>query len=77
MNNKLLEVVNTVRKNSGLESIDVLNDELHLKDDLEFDSISIAELIASIDVAFNIDINSDGMIQTIGDIKKVLPIGNE
>ena len=70
MEEKLLNIFNTVRKNSGLTNLDQLEDSHNLKDDLELDSISIAELIASIDVAFEVDINSNELIQSVADVKK-------
>ena len=47
---------------------------MNLKNDLELDSISIAELIASIDVVFDTDINSEGMVETVGDIQNRLSL---
>ena len=72
MESKLLEVVNTVLRNAGIPPVDELTADMDLKKDLELDSISVAELIASIDVAFDTDINAEGMIEKVGDIQNRL-----
>ena len=69
MDSKLVELLNTVRINSGLSPLESYSKELDLRDDLELDSISIAELVASVDISFNANVNEDGMVQTIGDIQ--------
>jgi acyl carrier protein len=68
MDKRLLFVLNSVLNNAGLDTINTLEPAATLRDDLELDSISIAELIASIDVEFDVDINEGEMVQTIGDI---------
>lgn len=68
MKEKLLTIINEIRTNSGLPLVDSLEAEMDLRKDLELDSISIAELIASVDMAFNADINAKGMVETVGDI---------
>jgi acyl carrier protein len=68
MDKRLLFVLNSVLNNAGLDTINTLESAATLRDDLELDSISIAELIASIDVEFDVDINEGEMVQTIGDI---------
>ena len=72
MSRSLLDIVNEVRNNSGLDSLEKIGTDLNLKEDIELDSISMAELIALIDVNFNVDVNADGMVQTIGDIESQL-----
>ena len=72
MDQKLLEILNKVLLNSGLEKLETISENLNLRDDLQLDSISIAELIASVDVAFDADVNSGDMVVTLGDIKNKL-----
>ena len=74
MEGKLLETINQVRINSGLSKVESITPDMNLKNDLELDSISIAELIASIDVVFDTDINSEGMVETVGDIQNRLSL---
>ena len=74
MEGKLLETINQVRINSGLSMVESITPDMNLKNDLELDSISIAELIASIDVVFDTDINSEGMVETVGDIQNRLSL---
>ncbi len=74
---KLLNIINQVLKNSGLGEVEELKPEQNLKDDLGMDSIIIAELVATVDVAFDSDINSNGMVQTIKDIQVAITPDNE
>jgi acyl carrier protein len=68
-NTKLLKIINQVLENAGNAEIEVLTTNTDLRKDLDLDSISMAELIVTIDDAFGVDINAQGMIQTIGDIQ--------
>ncbi|MEE9372252.1 MAG: phosphopantetheine-binding protein [Saprospiraceae bacterium] len=70
MKTNLLDIVNRVRKNSGIKPISEIQPEMNLKNDLELDSISIAELVVDLDLAYNTNILADGMIVTVGDIVK-------
>ncbi len=72
MQEKLLSVINSVLSNSGLDKITQLNPNADLRNDLELDSISLAELVALIDNRFGVDINAEGMIETVGDIQNRL-----
>lgn len=74
---KLLNIINQVLKNSGLGEVAELKPEQHLKDDLGMDSIIIAELVATVDVAYDSDINSNGMVQTISDIQAAITSNND
>jgi len=68
MEEKIFNIINQVRKNSGLEAIADINKDLDLREDLELDSISIAELITMIDNSFDVDINAGVLLKTVGDI---------
>jgi len=69
---KLKTIINTVLTNIGLDAVEELRPEMDLRDDLQIDSISFAELIVHIDEEFGIDVNSDGQVNTVGDIQKQL-----
>jgi len=71
---KLTTIINTVLTNIGLDAVEELRPEMDLRDDLQIDSISFAELIVHIDEEFGIDVNSEGQINTVGDIQKRLTI---
>ncbi len=69
---KLTTIINTILTNIGLDAIKELRPEMDLRDDLQIDSISFAELLVHIDEEFGIDVNKEGQINTIGDIQKQL-----
>lgn len=66
---ELLEIINTVLRNRGHKEIDALTDDLHLRNDIGFESLDLAELTARIEAEFDVDIFEDGIVNTIGEIK--------
>ncbi len=68
MQEKLIEIIQKIRTESGLPEITEFKEEMSLKDDLDIDSISMAQLIAEIDQNFKVDINAAGPVQTFGEI---------
>lgn len=67
--NKLLKVINSMLKGIGVDSLATLDDGLNLRDDLEIDSISYAELVVILEDEFGVNINEPNTAQTLGDIK--------
>jgi len=72
MEKKLLRVLNTVLENNGLSKIQSLSRELKLRDQLELDSINLAELTVRIEDEFDVDIFEDGIVETVGEIMTIL-----
>jgi len=68
MEKKLLEIVNTVLKNRNKNLVKNLKPKTHLRADLGFDSLDLAELTVRIEAEFDIDIFEDGIVNTIGEI---------
>jgi acyl carrier protein len=68
MENRLLTIINTVLENRSKEKINSITNQMHLRNDLGFDSLDLAELTVRIEAEFDIDVFEDGMIQTIGEI---------
>lgn len=68
MNKELLEILNIVLSNAGLENISELDNNLNLRNDLGLDSINLAELTVRIDEKFGIDVFESGSVETIGQI---------
>jgi acyl carrier protein len=64
----LLDIINTVLINNDLYPIDELDASLRFREDLELDSIMLAELTVRIEDKYNIDVFENGMIYTVGDI---------
>ena len=52
----LLRIINTVLANRGKDKLTVINKNLHLRNDLKFDSLDLAELTVRIEAVFDIDI---------------------
>jgi len=72
MENKILEIVNQIRLNKNLETVESINDDTNLRNDLELSSFDLAELTVRIEDEFGIDIFEDGLVSTVGEIKEKL-----
>lgn len=68
MQKQILSIINNIREAKGLSSLDVLVDDMKLREDLEFTSFDLAELTVKIEDEFDIDIFEDGLVSTIGEI---------
>ncbi|MEG0553684.1 MAG: phosphopantetheine-binding protein [Carnobacterium sp.] len=66
--NKLLLIINEMREEAGHEFIESLETAMDLREDLELDSLMLAELTVRIEDEFDVDIFEDGIVQTIGEI---------
>ena len=64
----LLEVVNSIRENKGLEKLSVINETDRLREDYGFTSFDLAELTVKVEDETDIDIFEDGLVNTIGEI---------
>lgn len=67
---KLLPIVNRVLEGKGFKTVDSLNDNDKLRDDLGLDSFDLAELTVIIEEEFNVDIFEDGLVENISEITK-------
>ncbi|QMV41657.1 acyl carrier protein [Cohnella cholangitidis] len=65
---RLLEIVNDMFEESGRQPIDSLENSMHLRDDLNMDSLMLAELTVRIEAEYEVDIFENGIVQTIGEI---------
>lgn len=68
MEEKVLEIINYIRKNKGLDLLSEINPSDSLRDVMEFTSFDLAELTVRIEDEFDVDIFEDGLISTIGEI---------
>ena len=64
----LLNNINIVLRNRGRKEIDEINFDTNLRTDLGFDSLDLAELTVRIENDTDVDIFSDGIVETVGDI---------
>jgi len=72
MQKRILEIMNTVLANSAMEKLTSLTPEMHLRNDIGFDSFDLAELTVRIEAEYDIDIFEDGIVNTAGEIFKKL-----
>jgi acyl carrier protein len=71
---KLLSIINTILENAGNPTLTELKPEMDIRNDLNFDSLNLAELTVRIESEFNVDIFEDGLVFTIGEILAKLKI---
>jgi len=68
MEEKILEIINTVLDNRSKEKISVLSPDMHLRNDIGLDSLDLAELTVRIEAEYDIDIFEDGIVDTVKEI---------
>ncbi|MFZ3577524.1 acyl carrier protein [Virgibacillus sp. DJP39] len=72
MQDKLLKILNEMLEESGNETIETIESNMHLRDELNMDSLMLAELTVRIEDEFDVDIFEDGIVQTVGEINSKL-----
>lgn len=72
MKQQILSIINEILTAKGLLTVDELNDNTRLREDLGLTSFDLAELTVKIEDEFDIDIFEDGLVNTIGEIYKKL-----
>ena len=72
MHEKILKIINTVLENRSKKRLESLTPEMHLRNDIGFDSLDLAELTVRIEAEYDIDIFEDGIVNTVGEILKKL-----
>lgn len=67
--NKLIaSIVDKIRDNKGLEPFSNYTAETHLRDDLELDSLDLAEFTVRIEKETGVDVFAEGIVQTVGEV---------
>ena len=74
MEEKILIIINEIRKAKNLSELSVINLSDTLRDDIGFTSFDLAELTVRIEDEFDIDIFEDGLVNTVGEIIEKLLI---
>lgn len=72
MEAKILEIINKVLDNRSREKLTSLNPEMHLRNDIGFDSLDLAELTVRIEAEYDIDIFEDDIVNTVSEILEKL-----
>lgn len=62
MEQKVLSIINEIRKAKNLAILEKLNVEDNLRNNLEFTSFDLAELTVKIEDEFDVDIFEDGLV---------------
>lgn len=70
---ELYIIINEVRNNKGHPAISKITRELRLREDIGFESLDLAELTVRIEEKFGVDVFSDGLVHTVGEIEGKLP----
>lgn len=68
MQEKILQIMNTVLENRAKKKLTSLTPEIHFRNDIGFDSLDLAELTVRIEAEYGIDIFEDGIVNTVGEI---------
>ncbi|QQZ11418.1 acyl carrier protein [Heyndrickxia vini] len=68
MKERLLFIINEMLEENDQERIKSWDESIKLRDDLNMDSLMLAELTVRIEDEFDIDIFEDGIVQTINEI---------
>jgi len=68
MQEKLLAIINSIKKNKFEETVLEITPEQRLREDLNFDSFDLAELTVKIEEEFGVDIFEDGLISSVNEI---------
>jgi len=72
MEEKILEIMNTVLDNRSKKKLTTLTPEMHLRNDIGFDSLDLAELTVRIEAEYDIDIFEEGIVNTVNEILEKL-----
>lgn len=64
----LISIINTVLTNRGKQTVDTINENTSLRDDLGLDSLDLAELTVRIEAEYDVDIFENGVVTTVGEI---------
>jgi acyl carrier protein len=65
---KLLAIINEILGENGKEPLQQVNGQLSLRSDLDFDSLSLAELTVRIEDEFDVDIFEDGLVDKLEEV---------
>ncbi|KAA6348103.1 Acyl carrier protein [termite gut metagenome] len=72
MENKVLEIINTIRISKDMSTLTSIQPEDNLRNNIGFTSFDLAELTVRIEDEFGIDVFEDGLVNTIGEIYQKL-----
>lgn len=65
---QLLEIINELLEDEGEDTFDSLNMSFDLKNDIGFDSMTLAHLTVMIENQCGVDIFEDGLVRTVQEV---------
>lgn len=69
---KLAGHVNHVLEGSGRPPVAEMTEQSRLRQDLQLDSLELAELTVRLEAEFGVDVFRDGIVETVGEVVKRL-----
>ncbi len=66
----LKRIINLILENRGDSEITDIKENSHLRNDIGFDSMDLAELTVRIEAEYDVDIFEDGIVTTVGEIEE-------
>jgi acyl carrier protein len=68
MEKRVYEIINKVLENRSRKKIPEFHPEMHLWNDIGFDSLDLAELTVRLEAEYEVDIFEDGIVSTVGEL---------
>lgn len=68
MESKIHDIINLILINREKTKLNKITNEHHLRNDINLDSLDLAELTVRIENEFGIDVFEDGIVETVGEI---------
>lgn len=72
MEEKILAIINTVLRNRNKKTLEKIEPQFDLRNDIGFDSLDLAELTVRIESEFDKDIFENGNIRSVEEIYNIL-----
>lgn len=76
MDEKILEIINLILTKKDRGALNEVLPSISLRDDLEFDSLDLAELTVRLEDEFDVDIFENGIIDTLEEVVAQIRKGN-
>ncbi|KAF2958146.1 acyl carrier protein [Thermotoga sp. Ku-13t] len=77
MEDKVKQIINKILEKKGKEPLKELRFDLSMRNDLDMDSLDLAELTVRIEDEFGIDVFENGIVDTVGEIIEKIKNGKK
>ncbi len=71
---KITSIINTILINRGKREMTLISLDTHLRNDIGFDSLDLAELTVRIEAEYDVDIFEEGIVNTVKEILEKINI---